>query len=84
MQSTPIPTSELVLPPPEPFESQDCYSFPSDFMLGVSGSAVQIEGAVADEGQTPVSTDVMYMLNSRNESGLVATENYYLYKQDID
>jgi hypothetical protein len=35
VQPTPIPTSELVLPLPDYFQAQGCYSFPFDFMLGV-------------------------------------------------
>jgi hypothetical protein len=35
VQPTPIPSSELVLPPPDYFQAQGCYSFPTDFMLGV-------------------------------------------------
>jgi hypothetical protein len=35
VQPTPIPSSELVLPPPDYFQPQGCYSFPADFMLGV-------------------------------------------------
>jgi len=48
---TPVPTSELVLPPPNYFGPSDCYNFPSDFIFGVAGSAGQIEGAVAREGK---------------------------------
>jgi hypothetical protein len=44
---TPVPTSELVLPPSDPFVPQDCYTFPEDFVMGVAGSAIQIEGATA-------------------------------------
>lgn len=46
---TPVPTSELILPPADYFGPTDCYYFPEDFMLGVAGSASQIEGAVARE-----------------------------------
>ncbi|KAF2133982.1 glycoside hydrolase family 1 protein [Dothidotthia symphoricarpi CBS 119687] len=84
VEPTPIPTSELVLPPPEPFGSQDCYYFPSDFMLGVAGSAVQIEGAIADEGRTPGYTDVLSLLSPGAAPDYVTNENYYLYKQDIE
>lgn len=85
VEPTPVPTSELVLPPPEPFGSQTCYNFPKDFVLGVAASAVQIEGAVADEGRTPVHMDALSLLGSRTASdNFVANENYYLYKQDIE
>lgn len=78
---TPVPSSELVLPPPLYFQPHDCYRFPEDFILGVAGSATQIEGAVADEGRTPAVTDILALVT---ESNAVAAENYYLYKQDIE
>jgi beta-glucosidase/6-phospho-beta-glucosidase/beta-galactosidase len=81
---TPVPSSELVLPPPEVFGAQSCYSFPADFMLGVAASAVQIEGAVADEGRTPVQLDTVSLRSPGRASNFVANENYYLYKQDIE
>lgn len=84
VEPTPIPTSELVLPPPEVFGSQDCYSFPADFMLGVAASAVQIEGAIADEGRTPTHIDTLSLLVPGAATNFVANENYYLYKQDIE
>ena len=84
VQPTPVPTSELVLPPPEVFGAQGCYTFPSDFMLGVAGSAVQVEGAIADQGRTPTHIDVISLLSAGAASNFIANENYYLYKQDIE
>lgn len=84
VQPTPVPTSELVLPPPEPFSAQECYSFPVDFMLGVAASALQIEGAVADEGRTPTHLDTSYLVNPGAANNFVGIENYYLYKHDIE
>lgn len=84
VQPTPVPTSELVLPPPEPLTPQTCYTFPENFMLGVAASAVQIEGAVADEGRTPTHMDVLTLLSPEASNNFVANENYYLYKQDIE
>ncbi|KAA8621516.1 BglB Beta-glucosidase 6-phospho-beta-glucosidase beta-galactosidase [Pyrenophora tritici-repentis] len=81
---TPVPTSELILPPPEPVIPQSCYYFPKDFMLGVAASAVQIEGAIADEGRTPVHNDVGTLINPGQAPNWIANENYYLYKQDIE
>ncbi|KAH8594829.1 glycoside hydrolase superfamily [Bisporella sp. PMI_857] len=81
---TPVPTSELVFPPPEYLQPQDCYSFPDDFMLGVAGSAAQIEGAVADEGRTPTNLDLLLLAGVAGEPNYVTIENYYLYKQDIE
>lgn len=81
---TPVPTSELVLPPPEVFAPEGCYTFPDEFMLGVAASAVQIEGAIADEGRTPSYTDVSSLVNPGSAPDFVANEHYYLYKQDIE
>lgn len=81
---TPVPTSELILPPPEVFGAQECYAFPANFMLGVAASACQIEGAVADEGRTPAHIDPLSVLSPGASSNFVANENYYLYKQDIE
>jgi len=81
---TAIPTSELILPPPEYFKPQDCYTFPASFMLGVAGSAIQIEGAIADEGRTPGLMDVLTVVSPSASPDYVTNENYYLYKQDIE
>ncbi|KAF2821974.1 beta-glucosidase-like protein [Ophiobolus disseminans] len=81
---TPIPSSELVLPPPEAFGPQECYSFPADFMLGVAASAVQIEGAIADESRTPAHLDTLSLFSPGAEPNYVTNEHYYLYKQDIE
>lgn len=90
---TPVPTSELVLPPSDPFVPQDCYMFPEDFVMGVAGSAIQIEGATADQGRGPSFGDkfvgpefVLDMTGQTPESrdhSYITNENYYLYKQDI-
>ncbi|EME85792.1 glycoside hydrolase family 1 protein [Pseudocercospora fijiensis CIRAD86] len=84
IEPTPVPSSELVLPPPEPFGPQECYRFPADFLLGVAASAVQIEGAVADEGRVPVHIDAVPVLTPGAADDYIANENYYLYKQDIE
>ncbi|KAF2181073.1 glycoside hydrolase family 1 protein [Zopfia rhizophila CBS 207.26] len=84
VEPTPVPTSELILPPPEYFGPQDCYYFPSNFMLGVAASAVQIEGAIADEGRTPAFMDALSLLSPAAAPDFVTNENYYLYKQDIE
>jgi len=78
---TPVPTSELILPPPDYFGPQDCYNFPADFMFGVAGSAAQIEGAVATEGRTPTVLDLIG--GGPLAYDYVTNENYFLYKQDI-
>ena len=79
---TPIPTSELILPPADPFGPTDCYYFPEDFIFGVSGSASQIEGAVADQGRTPTLMEVL--VQDDRPRDYTTNENYYLYKQDIE
>uniref|UniRef100_A0A060TDK4 ARAD1D48444p n=1 Tax=Blastobotrys adeninivorans TaxID=409370 RepID=A0A060TDK4_BLAAD len=82
VEPTPIPSSELVLPPSDPFTFDDKLSFPKDFMLGVAGSAGQIEGAVADEGRTPTVLEIAGSIGGASNN-FVTNENYYLYKQDI-
>jgi hypothetical protein len=51
VSQTPVPTSELILPPTDPFGPTDCYNFPDYFILGVAGAAAQVEGAAAMEGK---------------------------------
>jgi hypothetical protein len=41
VEPTAVPTSELVLPPPEYLTPKECYSFPADFMLGVVGNILK-------------------------------------------
>ncbi|KIX06488.1 uncharacterized protein Z518_04464 [Rhinocladiella mackenziei CBS 650.93] len=79
---TPVPTEELVLPPPDPFGPTDCYVFPSDFMFGVASSSSQIEGATADEGKSPSLMDIL--VQGPLPKDYVTNENYYLYQQDIE
>ena len=79
---TPIPTSELVLPPADYFGPTDCYNFPEGFMFGVAGSAAQIEGATAEEGKAPTLMDIL--VQDDRPKDYVTNENYYLYKQEIE
>ncbi|KAK6836818.1 hypothetical protein PG987_007313 [Apiospora arundinis] len=82
---TPVPTGELVLPPPSYFQPRDSYYFPKDFEFGVAGSASQIEGAIADEGRTPTLMEVLTVARGGDSpTDYVTNENYYLYKQDIE
>lgn len=79
---TPIPSSELVLPPEDPFYFGDTnLTFPRDFVFGVAGSAAQIEGAVAEEGRGPSMQEKI--ISDSRPKDYVTNENYYLYKQDI-
>lgn len=91
VEPVPVPTSELIFPPPLYFGPSDCYSVPHDFIFGATGAASQIEGAVADEGRTPTVPDFLAELASlypvqtyTTATDFVAAENYYLYKQDIE
>ncbi|KAF4878868.1 Beta-glucosidase 1A [Colletotrichum siamense] len=89
---TPIPSSELIKPPPLPIRptasSNDSLKFPSDFQWGFAGAALQIEGATKNEGRGPSAWENRMRGNfssSGENSGPpdIATMNYYLYKQDI-
>ncbi|KAF3922565.1 Lactase [Orbilia brochopaga] len=79
---TPLPSSDLVLPPADYFGPTDCYTFPADFIFGVAGSAAQIEGAVAMEGKGPNLMDVFARPGVADN--YVTNENYFLYQQDIN
>ncbi|EHY54620.1 Beta-glucosidase 1B [Exophiala dermatitidis] len=79
---TPVPSSELILPPQDYFTATDSYNFPSGFMFGVAGSAAQIEGATADEGKAPSLLDIV--IPDPMVKDYTTNENYYLYKQDIE
>ncbi|KAL4930412.1 glycoside hydrolase family 1 protein [Aspergillus undulatus] len=78
---TPIPSSELVLPPRDYFSPTDCYNFPEDFLFGVAASAAQIEGAIALEGRAPTNQEKL--ISDDSPKNYVTNENYFLYKQDI-
>ncbi|KAH8689973.1 beta-glucosidase [Talaromyces proteolyticus] len=81
VRPTPVPTSELVLPPRDYFGPSDCYDFPQDFAFGVAGSAAQIEGAMGLEGRAPSLLEKI--IQTGEPKDYVTNENYYLYKQDI-
>lgn len=96
---TPVPSSELIPPPPLHYPSwfsgpqtplqakNESWSFPKDFWWGVASASYQVEGAVKDEGRSPSVWDgllhnvVDYSLY--NETGDVAINHYYLYKQGL-
>ncbi|KAE8387822.1 glycoside hydrolase superfamily [Aspergillus alliaceus] len=78
---TPVPSSELVLPPRDYFRPTDCYNFPDDFVFGVAGSAAQVEGAMGLEGRSPTIQEKL--ANTTQPKNYVTNENYFLYKQDI-
>ncbi|KAJ0418838.1 glycoside hydrolase superfamily [Aspergillus carlsbadensis] len=78
---TPVPSSELVLPPRDYFGPTDCYTFPSDFLFGVAASAAQIEGAIALQGRGP--TLMEKLIRDDRPKNYITNENYFLYKQDL-
>ncbi|TDZ32653.1 Beta-glucosidase 1B [Colletotrichum spinosum] len=89
---TPIPSSELIKPPPLPLGPVDSgngngsLKFPKDFQWGFAGAALQIEGAIRNGGRGP---SIWEDRSRGNYSGVgggppdIAAMNYYLYKQDI-
>jgi hypothetical protein len=95
--ATPIPTSELIPPPGLAYPSfpngqqipaigtNSSWKFPSGFWWGVASAAFQVEGAVKAEGRGPSIWDVLLHRVTRystaNETGDVADNQYYLYKQ---
>ncbi|KAI6779253.1 beta-glucosidase A [Emericellopsis cladophorae] len=88
VEPTPLPSQELVKPPPLPLDGgkPSCLGFPKNISWGFAGAALQIEGALRDEGRGP---SVWESRNKGNYTGKnggppdVAAMNYYLYKQDI-
>jgi hypothetical protein len=99
VSATPVPTSELVPPPPlyySPFPSgaqnpltskNESWKFPSGFWWGVASAAYQIEGAVQAEGRGPSIWDVYTHrateITVSNDTGDVGDNQYYLYKQGV-
>ena len=65
----------------------ESWSFPKHFWYGVAGASYQIEGAVKAEGRGPSIWDVLThrVLNyvTTNDTGDIADNNYYQYKEDI-
>lgn len=87
---TPISSAELVKPTPLPFEtlgSSTPFKFPKDFSFGFAGAALQVEGAVKNEGRGPSFTELELKGRYSEVVGGGAPDitnlNYYLYKQDI-
>ena len=85
---TPVPTSELVFPPPLPVESVDGgvtehFSLPNDFVWGVASSAWQIEGGLRLDGRGPSVLDGTGTNPGANDSNVNAMF-YYTYKQDVE
>ena len=95
--ATPIPTSELVPPPGLSYPSfptgqqipmmgtNSSWKFPAGFWWGVASAAFQVEGAVKAEGRGPSIWDVLLHrvvgYSVANQTGDIADNQYYLYKQ---
>src|SRR5213083_2576960 len=60
--------------------------FPPDFVWGVSTSAYQIEGAVAEDGRKPSIWDIRCRIQGKigdGSTGDVACDHYHRYRGDI-
>ncbi|CAK40571.1 CAZyme family GH1 [Aspergillus niger] len=98
VEPTPIPSAELIPPPPLYYPSylpgaqipglrrNESWSFPKGFWWGVSSASYQVEGAVKADGRGPSLWDAFThraMSVADNQTGDVAINQYYMYKQDI-
>jgi hypothetical protein len=97
VSATPVPTSELIPPPGLAYPSfpngqqiptmgtNSSWKFPSGFWWGVASAAYQVEGAAKAEGRGPSIWDVLLHrvtgYTTANQTGDVADNQYYLYKQ---
>jgi hypothetical protein len=97
VSATPIPTSELIPPPGLYYSSfptgqqipmtskNSSWSFPKGFWWGVASAAYQVEGAVKAEGRGPSIWDALLHrvtgFSVANQTGDIADNQYYLYKQ---
>jgi hypothetical protein len=97
VSATPIPTSQLIPPPGLAYPSfpngqqipamgtNSSWKFPSGFWWGVASAAYQVEGAAKAEGRGPSIWDVLLHrvtgYSTANQTGDVADNQYYLYKQ---
>lgn len=67
-------------------ERQGQQKLPSQFLWGWSSSAYQVEGAVREGGRGPSVADMFFhrqlLDNNPNTTGDIASNHYYLYKQD--
>ncbi|XP_013194730.1 myrosinase 1 [Amyelois transitella] len=64
------------------------YTFPKDFVFGVSTAAVQIEGAWDEDGKSPSIWDHLVHTNKTfvrdGSTADVAANSYHLYKRDAE
>jgi beta-glucosidase len=66
--------------------SASSYQFPNNFMWGVATSALQIEGAVNEDGRQPSVWDTFSAIPGRIKDGstpAVACDHYHRYKSDV-
>ncbi|RAH79262.1 glycoside hydrolase [Aspergillus japonicus CBS 114.51] len=98
VEPTPIPSSQLIPPPQLYYPSyltgaqipaqgkNDSWSFPKGFWWGVTSASYQVEGAVKADGRGPSIWDAFThraMSVADNQTGDVAINQYYTYKEDI-
>lgn len=97
VSATPIPTNELIPPPGLYYSSfptgqqipmlskNESWKFPAGFWWGLASAAYQVEGAAKDEGRGPSIWDVLLHrvtgYSVANQTGDIADNQYYLYKQ---
>ncbi|RAL16391.1 glycoside hydrolase family 1 protein [Aspergillus homomorphus CBS 101889] len=98
VEPTPIPSSQLIPPPQLYYPSyltgaqipgqgkNESWSFPKGFWWGVTSASYQVEGAVKVDGRGPSLWDAFThraMSVADNQTGDVAINQYYTYKEDI-
>lgn len=86
VQTVPVAQSELIKPNPLPVPTTSPNKgeeLPKDFIWGFAGAAIQMEGAIKEEGRTPSIIEAGLSKTPGITSPNLAALNYYLYKQDI-
>lgn len=66
--------------------TEAAFSWPREFVWGVSTSSYQIEGAVAEDGRAPSIWDTRCRMAGKianGDSGDVACDHYHRYPQDV-
>lgn len=67
---------------PEKFAKQ----IPADFTVGVATAALQIEGAVDEDGRTPSTWDTFTAQNGRildGSTAAITTDHFHRYREDV-
>lgn len=82
-----VSMDELFAPPQLP-QLRSGYKLPEDFIWGLASTAPQVEGAVKDYGRGPSIWDYashkVPKFIRHNDTLDIATNSYYLYKEDIE